>query len=125
MTKYQHAEAFCLMQYETKDKLLREVVWNSRDGVTPFGFDSDKGLGTLYHVDFKLDRCLPNYTPVKGQLVFVNATPELVMPKVHERVEQSWAVAKERFNSKREMIQYLVRDWVGDGDRPFVIRWEQ
>lgn len=32
---YQHAEAFCLMQYASKDGSEREIVWNSRDGVTP------------------------------------------------------------------------------------------
>ena len=37
--KHNHAEAFKLMIYacENPDCLHQEKIWNSRDGVTPFG----------------------------------------------------------------------------------------
>lgn len=35
--KYKHAEAFCLMVYSCVDCGHTETIWNSRDGVTPFG----------------------------------------------------------------------------------------
>lgn len=34
---HQHPEAFALMQYTSKSSGITEIVWNSRDGVTPFG----------------------------------------------------------------------------------------
>ena len=34
--EYKHAEAFCLMKYRCEKCGQAEVVWNSRDGVTPF-----------------------------------------------------------------------------------------
>lgn len=34
--KHNHAEAFAVMRYASKDGSVTEKLWNSRDGVTPF-----------------------------------------------------------------------------------------
>ena len=77
--KYKHKEAYCLMWYACKCG-HRERVWNSRDGVTPFGMscpscESDfmKGQG-LKHERFHLDECVPEHQPHEGQLIFRDGT---------------------------------------------------
>ena len=35
-SKYKHAEAYCLMKYKCEKCGKTEILWNSRDGVTPF-----------------------------------------------------------------------------------------
>lgn len=40
---FAHQEAYCLMQYDADDGTETEVVWNSRDGVTPFGITLRSG----------------------------------------------------------------------------------
>lgn len=48
--KHQHAEAFCLMWYKCRDCPHCERIWNSRDGVTPFGTPCPScGGDSLYH----------------------------------------------------------------------------
>ena len=57
---YNHKEAFCLMTYRCKDCGFEERIWNSRDGVTPFGLacPSCKGHDHV-HADWQNDRCNP------------------------------------------------------------------
>lgn len=38
---FQHAEAFMLMQYTSKGGTDTKLIWNSRDGVTPFNMHID------------------------------------------------------------------------------------
>lgn len=75
-----HREAFALMQYEsaeTPTPSVRRLVWNSRDGVTPFGFtDPFTGIG-LTHVRWADDRYAPEHTPHPDQLVFITEHPTL------------------------------------------------
>lgn len=70
---YNHAEAFCLMQYATEDGSERELIWNSRDGVTPMYITSRSGR-EMRHVNWRDDRCLPDYEPPDGSRLFVDMT---------------------------------------------------
>lgn len=50
--KYKHAEAYCLMTYACTNIKCNhlEKIWNSRDGVTPFGCQCPScGQATLMH----------------------------------------------------------------------------
>ncbi|HXE05809.1 MAG TPA: hypothetical protein VN579_07475 [Bryobacteraceae bacterium] len=40
---FENAEAFMLMKYQSKDGTVTELLWNSRDGVTPFGIMAQEG----------------------------------------------------------------------------------
>lgn len=74
---YQHREAFALMQYESDDGSSCRLIWNSRDGVTPFVVTID---GVEYrHVRWGEDRCVPGYAVVMADtdLVFVSEHPSL------------------------------------------------
>lgn len=72
---YNHQEAFCLMKYRTDDGLEEEIIWNSRDGVTPFVIPFLSGKSGT-HVEWRSDRCVPDHTPQPGDRVFVDLTQE-------------------------------------------------
>lgn len=67
--KYDHAEAFCLMLYQCNDCRKLEFLYNTRDGVTPFGIICKHcgGFDAL-HVAWGADVCIPNWTPPPGTL---------------------------------------------------------
>ena len=77
-TKHNHNEAFCLMQYSGRGQAgtISLQIWNSRDGVTPFMmFSTEYGI-EMAHVNWQQDRYLPNYKPVKGDLIWRDYTQE-------------------------------------------------
>ena len=63
--KYNHAEAFCIMKYHCEKCGKEELLWNSRDGVTPFiiGCSDEDCDGHMQHADWHMDRCIPEYKP--------------------------------------------------------------
>lgn len=66
---HQHSEAFALMQYEADDGSSLHVLWNSRDGVTPFVVTID---GVEHrHVRWGEDIYAPDYRPADDDRVFV------------------------------------------------------
>lgn len=106
--EYRHAEAFCLMTYLCKGCGHREVIWNSRDGVTPFAATCPScGGATLASVTAKarhgfvmpithagddarchpLDEPLPTLTTAhRGELAFITASfgeRDGQMPRFH------------------------------------------
>ena len=52
MKKYNHKEAFCLMQYQCEKCGGLEYLWNSRDGVTPFMLGCIKCDGMMQHINW-------------------------------------------------------------------------
>lgn len=73
--EYAHKEAFCLMEYRDDVTGESEYLWNSRDGVTPFGIQSRRG-NQSFHVNFQLDRRRVDFKPSKGMRIFVDARPD-------------------------------------------------
>lgn len=73
MGKHVHAEAFCLMKYVSDDGTEEEVLWNSRDGVTPFVITLRSGMQAT-HRDWSGDVYAPDHQPKKGDRIFVNMT---------------------------------------------------
>lgn len=77
MRKYNHVEAFCLMAYACTSCLHREIIWNSRDGVTPFTLSCPTcGKPTLSHTYLAHDWCVPDHAPHWGQRVWIDMTRE-------------------------------------------------
>lgn len=77
---YVYKEAFCLMYYENPETKTGFMVWNSRDGVTPFIVHED---GKEYqHAHWGMDRRCTNEEYIKkhilvpGQRIFRDVTPE-------------------------------------------------
>ena len=84
-----HQEAFCLMQYASKDGSERELIWNSRDGVTPFCILSRSGV-EMQHVNWKQDRYVPQHLPRVGDRIFVDLTFERAIETQRQNVERWW-----------------------------------
>ena len=75
MKKYMHKEAFCLMEYTCKTCGHMEKIWNSRDGVTPFGLTCPScGDIELMHSNWGRDMCMPDYKLNKHQRFFRDGT---------------------------------------------------
>lgn len=84
-----HCERFCLMTYASEDGRVREVLWNSRDGVTPFIIPSVDGI-ELSHVNWHGDQCEPNHVPAIGSRVFMDATIEDFIEWKARMVSEYW-----------------------------------
>lgn len=88
-TRYKHAEAFCLMTYQADDGSESEVVWNSRDGVTPFVIPLRSGK-TATHVNWRGDVRTPDYAPPAGSRIFVDLTMERALEQARRNLAR-WA----------------------------------
>ena len=110
-----HIEAFCLMQYACKACKHFEVIWNSRDGVTPFCTACPScGLPHLYHVNFHADTYAPNHKPHHGQRVWVSMTRE-----------RAYALARRNISARRKpgpetdmVIDSVANSYYQDGAGP-------
>jgi hypothetical protein len=71
--KYRHPEAFCLMLYRCKAG-HEEIIWNSRDGVTPFIVRCRTCNSEAQHVDWHRDTRAVNHRPMPGDRIFVDLT---------------------------------------------------
>lgn len=70
----QHKEAFCLMWYACESCPHVERIWNSRNGVTPFGCGCPSCGGTMLHTEWYKDDPQPNYKPRSGQAFWRDGT---------------------------------------------------
>lgn len=61
------------MRYQDEVTGEVEVLWNSRDGVTPFVITSKAG-NPAKHIDWHLDRYAPDYEPAVGDRIFDDKT---------------------------------------------------
>lgn len=68
-----HGEAFCHMEYVSECG-KKVVIWNSRDGVTPF-FCLIEGV-EYKHFNWEKDRVDLAYVPKVGDYLFVDSTIE-------------------------------------------------
>jgi hypothetical protein len=81
------------MQYQDKVTGEIEVLWNSRDGVTPFTITSRAG-NEAQHVNFQNDIRAPDFVPPKGTRIFVDASPDQphIRRSAREYVEKYWTL---------------------------------
>lgn len=112
---YRHKEAFCLMWYACKCG-HRERIWNSRDGVTPFGTSCPScGDHSLYHVDWGRDAPAPAHQLSLGQRFFRDGTPEEAIAIIERRIVNSersgHPVPDDIAASLRESARLLKEEW--------------
>jgi hypothetical protein len=98
-----HGEAFMLMKYRADDGTEEELIWNSRDGVTPFVITLKSGK-TATHVEWTGDAYAPRFEPPIGTRIFVDLTRE----RAQERALRS---------ARRHFSDTQMRDYVGPGTR--------
>lgn len=116
-----HNEAFNLMHYANEDRSVIKVVWNSRDGVTPFILYEE-----LSHIDWAKDIKCPLLIPENGMLVFVNATEELIRPKLLKYIDNFWEEHEKGtygkpYKSKEDAFNKLKDAWLHDGKAPWLV----
>lgn len=121
-SEYNHGESFMLMNYECKEG-HRVVIWNSRDGVTPFnwtclieGCDSE-----MRHVDWHLDVRDPDYQLTNGDWFFRDGTKEDAGKVIRQAAEVNPPPASflKQYGGDLEM---LIRDIV-ESDPQFQKGW--
>lgn len=89
MRRHQHAEAFLIMAYVSEDGRMQELIWNSRDGVTPFMVRSRDGKTMLQHVRMADEVYDPHHVPKPGDRVFVTLTKERARDIAEHRVKDA------------------------------------
>ena len=121
--KYKYPEAFCLMQYRDKVTGETEILWNSRDGVTPFGISSRRGNDAM-HENWKQDICIPDFKPAPGMRIFVDSTLENLTPGLTAYIEKWWDHPKhpmrDTFQTKEEAFAELMKSWLNEPGSPHV-----
>jgi hypothetical protein len=110
--QYQHVEAFCIMTYKCTNPLCGrvEVLWNSRDGVTPFTIGCSACHGIMEHVYWDMDRRDLNYAPRDDQRVFIDMTEK------HKRAYAEALLAQVRKDGVQEQDQSdeeLIKKFMG------------
>lgn len=99
-TPYNHPEAFCRMRYRDMKTGESEVLWNSRDGVTPFITHSKDG-NKMQHIDWEKDVCDPFFVPPVGSRIFVTMTLENARDEYTNLVEKFWDGGNDSMTYKR------------------------
>ena len=120
--KFNHPEAFCLMQYQCERCQLSEILWNSRDGVTPFVIGCRVCSGQMKHENWQSDRQVVDYAPFPGQRVFITMPESLRLPLARFRIILAegtpYAVPKEQ---QDEFARELAKSF--QPDEPWIIEW--
>jgi hypothetical protein len=119
-------DAFMLMKYASKDGHIVEYLWNSRDGVTPFGLTAKDEKTELLHVDWQNDIYCRNFEPPIDMRIFVRMTRERALEHAKRNVEKWWTDNngfRERFPDKAEAIEHFAESYESDygGDSPDII----
>lgn len=114
--RYQHAEAYCLLTYQAVDGSGdREVVFNSRDGVTPFVISLRDGREARHVMALAVRR--PDFVPPPGSRIFVDLTADRARALAEHNVAGWWRhpelgpMARERWGSQAEMVAVIAADY--------------
>jgi len=118
---YRHAEAYCLMRYRADDGSEKEIIWNSRDGVTPFVITLRSGKQAT-HVDWASDQRVPGYKPPVGSRMFVDLTEEAAHRSAERNAAEYFAdpgpagqVARDWYESPGAMAEALFEEYYRPG----------
>lgn len=118
-----HAEAYKLMNYRCEDCGRHEVLWNSRDGVTPFSIDCpDCGDGmSMSHVDWNLDRFMPFLRLAKGQRYFTDMTRERAREHANRVADELVSAGRYEQADRNRVADRLYVGYYGDGHQPDIL----
>lgn len=121
---HRHAEAFCLMLYACRNCEHQEVIWNGRDGVTPFGMACPDCGGDMTHVNWEDDEYAPDHIPEPGQGVWIGFPPELRRPVAAARIAAFDGTDLEVPEEHRaHFLRSLMESQEFSPEAPWLIRW--
>lgn len=124
-----HGEAFCVMRYQSDDGTESEMIWNSRDGVTPFTLTLRSGKQAT-HVDWPSDVYCPDHAKhmAPGDRYFVDLDPETALALASDRVEEYWDHPEYpmngRYASKEMAAQSLAAGYLEQPGSPHLKEWQ-
>lgn len=126
---FKHAEAFCLMHYRCAICGYTEIIWNSRDGVTPFCLKCPRcGQLRETHENWAKDIRFPGWQPRPGQRVFIDLTRDKWIEHKKVFIERMWDNAqypmRDRYGSKEIALQELTKEGWHEGD-PDVVEFKE
>lgn len=113
-----HAEAFMLMKYASEDGTVEEIIWNSRDGVTPFVVTAQDGVTSMTHVDWGRDVYQPDHRPKPGDRIFVDLTPERARASARRNAAHYWETyppSRESHNTVEDLAAVLEKGYLEAG----------
>jgi hypothetical protein len=102
------------MIYLADDLSESEVIWNSRDGVTPFVITLRSGK-VARHVSWEKDVRDPDFKPPLGSRVFV----DLSMARARQYAREN--IAKYPEHARLITVEDLAAQYYGDGHNPDLI----
>jgi hypothetical protein len=122
---HQHPEAFALMTYASRDGRIKEVIWNSRDGVTPFCVTALDGETELTHVNWQGDIYAPDWVPPLGSRMFVDLTPERAKQAALKNARAFWDhpeyPASKQYESIEVFAELLAKEYLTPGAPDLVV----
>jgi hypothetical protein len=127
---YEHAEAFCHMRYRSDDHTEGLVVWNSRDGVTPFVITLPSGKQAT-HIDWHTDRRDPAHVPVVGEWVFVDLIQERANLLADRQAARLWAdpdlrrQIQQQYGTAWDLAASLAADAMRQPGRPDLVQVDE
>lgn len=107
MEPHQYPERFALMHYRCDSCRGLELVWNSRNGVSPFSIPCarcEEGIAT--HVSWEQDLRKPDWQLRMGQRFFRDGTPDEAVEIMRKRI----AVMQDLDPLPQHRIDELLRD---------------
>lgn len=136
-----HGETFMLMQYETARPsgpfaaaddprhdapFIREVIWNSRDGVTPFCITAMDGVTELQHVRWFEDVYAPDHVPQLGERMFVDITVDRARAAARRNAQKWWDEdadwsPRKRFATVEEFEAVLAEGYYTPGGPDLIV----
>lgn len=121
-TKYNHTEAFWLMTYTCQDCGHKKEIWNSRDGVTPFGTRCMAcGENNMLHKG--PHEYAPNHVSRQGQYIWIDFPASLRLPFGRGRVQSGdgtdYQVNDEE--TRKEIAAGIAEDM--QPGAPYLVRW--
>lgn len=118
-----HAEAYKLMNYRCRECGHHEILWNSRDGVTPFCIPCSKcndPMG-MTHVDWNSDRFSPWFSPTKGQRYFADMTRMRARELANSNADILVSRGDIEQNDRNRCADRMFEDYFGDGHNPDIL----
>ena len=120
-----HGEAYCLMAYRCTKCGKEEVIWNSRDGVTPFIIGCRWCGGEAQHVRWEADAYAPCHRAAPGKRIFVDMTPEKARLYANRRFDRAKGTPYELPESEREEFIARCLDGRQPGEPDLVVVGEE
>ena len=124
---HKHREAYCLMKYASRKQhpltgnfeVNEELIWNSRDGVTPFLINSEYGQ-EMVHVKWTEDEYKPHHTLEKGDRYFADMSRDRAM-----FLAKDWVARHGNWDNytKDETAFMLAKEYYGDGHLPTILKF--